>query len=149
MRRLIRGERGATAVEFALIVPVLLGIVAFVVVAGLRLVYVGLAENEARSMARAASIRSAPSVAYGDATAAGRLTLCNAGTMVLAGADYVASADCVFQDFKKSSTAGEGDIVKVTLTYRITSIQGLLSWLPTGVVNGLTNITASASMVRE
>ena len=147
----LRDESGATAVEFALVVPVFLTIVAMIVVVALRMVYAGLAENEARSMARTASMRtSALSTSpYPDATAAARLTLCGNGALPIAGAAYSAATDCTFTDLKKGSTAAEGDIVKVTLTYRITAIDGLTSWLPAGITSSLDSVSATASVVRE
>jgi hypothetical protein len=47
------------------------------------------------------------------------------------------------------ATPIEGDVVTVTLTYRVSAIQGLVGWLPGSIVDGLRVISASASVYRE
>jgi hypothetical protein len=145
------GQRGASALELALLLPMLLSILAMVLATGLRMLYAGLAEHEARTLARVTGIRTTSSSVspYPDDTAAHRLTLCGQGAIAVPGATFNPSTDCSIVKQPNVATPIEGDVVTVTLTYHATAIQGLVGWLPSGVANGLSWIKASASVTRE
>lgn len=148
---LIHDQRGAATVELALVLPIFLAVVAMVMVTGFRMVYAGLAEHGARTVAREAGIRTtiSPSSPYPDSSASSRLTLCGKGAPPVAGVTYNAATDCSIVKTPDVSTPAEGDIVEVTLTYRVTLIQTLVGWLPANVVNGLSVVSASAAVLRE
>jgi Flp pilus assembly protein TadG len=151
MHRLRPEQRGAAVVEFALVLPLLMSSLAMVLATGLRMFYVGVAENEVRRVARTAGIRttSSQSSPYPDNTAANRLALCGKGALPVPGATFNASTDCLIVKDPNVSSPNEGDLVTVTLTYRVTAIQGLLGWVPGGIVDGLSVIRVSASVYRE
>ena len=151
MPRLIPDQRGAAAVEFALLLPILLGSLAMVMATGLRMFYVGLAEHEARTVARTAGLHTtiSPASPYPDATAASRLALCGQGATTVPGTAYNPATDCSVVKLPNVAAPSEGDVVTVTLTYRVSAIQGLVGWLPAGIVDGLSVIRASASVYRE
>jgi hypothetical protein len=144
-------ERGASAVEFALVLPILMSAIGIVLATGLRMVYMGLAENEVRTMARTVSIRttSSQSSPYPDNTAANKLALCGQGALPLPGSTFSASTDCVIVKNPNVSSPFEGDLVTVTLTYHLTIIQKLTGWLPGNILTGLSTVTASAAAYRE
>ena len=137
--------------EFALVLPILVGSLAMVLATGLRMFYVGLAEHEARTVARVAGLRTtiSPASPYPDDTAASRLALCGQGALAVPGTAYNAATDCSVVKLPNVATPIEGDVVTVTLTYRVSAIQGLVGWLPAGIVDGLSVIRASASVYRE
>lgn len=144
-------ERGASAVEFALVLPILMSLMGIVLATGLRMVYKGLAEHEVRTVVRTASIRttSSQSSPYPDNTAANRLALCGQGALPLPGATFSASTDCVIVKSPNVSSPFEGDLVTVTLTYHVTVIQKLVGFLPGNILTGLSTVTSSASAYRE
>ncbi len=149
--RLRSGQRGATALEVALLIPLLVSAIAMVAATGLRMLYLGLAEHEARTMARIAGIRTTSSQTspYPDNTAAARLTLCGRGAMPVPGATYNPSTNCQIVKEPNLSSPSEGDLVTVMLSYRVTPIQGLVGWLPAGIADGLSLVQTSASVYRE
>jgi Flp pilus assembly protein TadG len=151
MPRFLPAERGASAVELALVLPILMSVLGIVLTTGLRMVYVGLAEHEARTVVRTASIRttSSSSSPYPDNTAANRLALCGQGAISLPGTTFSPSTGCVITKDPNVSSPSEGDLVTVTLTYQATIIQKFVGWLPANILNGLSTITASASASRE
>jgi Flp pilus assembly protein TadG len=151
IRERLREQRGASALEFALVLPMVVTILGMVLATGLRMVYVGLAEHEVRTLTRTAGIRttSSSSSPYPDDTAAHRLTLCTQAAIDVPGTAYNPSTDCSIVKTPNVATPNEGDVVTATLTYRINAIQGLTGWLPTGVGNGLSVIKATASVTRE
>jgi Flp pilus assembly protein TadG len=149
--RVMSSQRGASALEFALLLPMLLSVMAMVLATGLRMMYAGLAEHEARTLARTTGIRTTSSSAspYPDDTSAHRLTLCGQGAIAVPGATFNPSTDCSIVKQPNSAVPMEGDIVTVTLTYRLTAVQALVGWLPSGVADGLSVVKASASVTRE
>jgi Flp pilus assembly protein TadG len=138
-------------VEFALVLPILMSLLGIVMATGLRMVYVGLAEHEARTVVRTASIRTTSSRTspYPDNTAANRLALCGQGALALPGATFSASTDCVIVKAPNASSPAEGDMVTVSLTYHLTVIQKLVGFLPGNILTGLSSVSASASAYRE
>jgi Flp pilus assembly protein TadG len=72
-------ERGSVTVEMAIVTPVLILLLLFVVASGRLALAAGEADNAARDAARAASIARSAAAAVGDARQAAAATLTNAG----------------------------------------------------------------------
>jgi Flp pilus assembly protein TadG len=146
MRR--RNDSGAVALEVALLMPVFLMVVALIVVAGVRTLYAGLAENEARRAARMASIHTTSSTSSPyPATAA----VCAQAGLPIPGATYNAATGCsVTNDMNPlNASPGEGDLVTVELTYGIPMLQAFVGWVPGSSLDAVATVTVRASVIRE
>ncbi|MGH9268059.1 MAG: hypothetical protein ACRD0D_07770, partial [Acidimicrobiales bacterium] len=135
--------------EFALVLPVVLALVGMVILTGLRAVYSGLAEHQARELAREVTIRSGLSTRSPYPDEVDLAGLCAGAAMPLPGAALAPGGCSVVNLSAASSGIGGGDVVTVSLTYQIPALQALDGFLPGVSVNGLSVVRASASMSRE
>jgi hypothetical protein len=141
LRRDLSQERGVVALEFSLILPLLILILGALVIFGFRVVYEALANSEVRSAARTASIRTgfaslAPYPSEAD--------VCADVDLALPGSVLVS---CDVVNLSSASPPGTGDIVEVTLVYELTSLAPLSGFVGTWVDFAV--IEASASVMRE
>jgi hypothetical protein len=141
IRRDLSQERGAIAVEFALILPLLILILGALLIFGFRVVYEALANNEVRSAARTASIRTgfasrAPYPSESD--------ICANVNLVLPGSVLL---DCDVDSLSSGSPPGTGDVVEVTLVYELTSLAPLSGFVGRWV--DFEMIEVRASVMRE
>lgn len=121
MRR-IRKDDGATAVEFAIVAPILFLTIFAVIYAGMYFFYAAVADHIARVVARDASIPSHGS--YPSASDETALASNTAGTLLPAPTSI---------SLTPTPTAAEGNELTVTVTYDIpglTTIEGLLPFMP-------------------
>lgn len=144
MSKPARGEHGAVALEFVLVLPFTLLIIGMLLVTGLRAVYAGLAEAEVREAARTASIRK------GFSTTAPYPTeneICDSVDLPVPGTTLASPPDgCrVINQPNLGSDQGVGDIVTVELTYNLDA----LDWLDPFSIEGFDTVTRSASVMRE
>jgi Flp pilus assembly protein TadG len=142
-------DAGAVAVEFALVFPVFLAIVGFMLAVGLRAIYVALAEHEVREAAREASIRttSSPVSPYPDQV--DRTALCADAAPPIGGVRYTPASDCSVVNLPATSSPGEGDVVTVTVTWRLPMLESFFGWVPGTSLDALATIRASGSVIRE
>ena len=133
MRRLHRSESGAAAVEFALLLPLLMMIVFGIIEFGLALYQQAILTNASREGARLGIVQSVPAITSGQINA----TIDN----------YLAAANINPGNVGRTIVAGgvTGTPVQVTLTlpYNFQVLSGLTSVVPT------INLTAVTVMRHE
>lgn len=136
-----RGDEGAAALEFALVVPVFLVFVGGMLALGLRMAYSGIAEHAAREGLRTATVK----------TTAGGYASQN---------DVQNKVDSVFSGLLNTvdpvtvavNQAGpikrQGDEVRVTVHYRIGAVSAAARIMPFGLGRGalenLADVTTTA-----
>jgi Flp pilus assembly protein TadG len=138
-----RSERGATAVEFALIAPLVLFLIGALLALGFYGVFNAIVQNAVREAARFAAVPVDPYADLYPSEDAVRAHL-------VAEAPSVMGSPSSFALRRTGgSSPGNGDIVTVTVTYRtpvLSSIKGLLQGAGLG---GLIEISRSASARME
>lgn len=166
LRRNQAAQGGAVTVEFALVIPLAILFLGFVLALGLRALWGGLAEDAARSLVRYASIRNAagtyptrPEIVTRSGTVLGGVL----GTPTLTllevvrasnGSDNVQTGQFATDDVNAAPTEGSGDLLKVIVTYRVPGVSiltDLVRNLP-GVgfdMTGLSTVTETSSARRE
>jgi Flp pilus assembly protein TadG len=138
-----RSERGAMAVEFALIAPLVLFLIGALLALGFYGVFNAIVQNAVREAARFAAVPVDPYADLYPSEDAVRAHL-------VAEAPSVMGSPSSFALTRTGgSSPGNGDIVTVTVTYRtpvLSSIKGLLQGAGLG---GLIEISRSASARME
>ncbi|HEX3705355.1 MAG TPA: TadE/TadG family type IV pilus assembly protein [Mycobacteriales bacterium] len=135
-----RKEDGATAVEFALVLPVLVTTIFFALYGGLYFYYGAMADHVARTVARQVSIPVGQTgSAYPDANAATVVADAKAAAGTLIPNPSTATATSL----PATSSPEEGDMVTVTVTYKLP----VLDLMPG--FGGIDTITRSASERRQ
>ncbi len=124
MTRRLRGDEGATAVETALVLPLLLLVLGGVLVLGLHATYAALAGHAAEVALRKATLRT--SAGYPTAAAV------DASVRSLAVSSALGTPSAPVEVDVTSTTARrrQGDRVTVTVTYDVAAIRTAGSWLP-------------------
>jgi Flp pilus assembly protein TadG len=118
MKRL-RKDTGATAVEFALVAPVVFLLIFAVVFAGMYFFYAAVADHIAREVARDASIPSHG--AYPTESDERTVASNSAGTLLPAPTTV---------DLTPTTTPGEGNELTVTVTYDVPGLAAVGQLLP-------------------
>jgi Flp pilus assembly protein TadG len=139
-----RRDEGATAVEFAIVLPVVLTTVFFALYGAMFFYYSAVADHVARSVARQVSIPIAQTGSgYPDASAATVLNdaRADAGGLIAAPTSAVATSSGA------TSTPQEGDLVTVTVTYQLPVLSQLASVVPG--LSAISTITRSATERRQ
>lgn len=145
MRSLRNGKRdeGATAIEFALVLPVLLAIVLFTLYGALYLYYAAVAEHVARSAVRDATLPTQGNSTYPSDSAVYTAAK-DAGSALMPDPTSVQ----VTEPSDASNPPREGDPVTVTVTYQLPAVATVaraLWFLPTPT----STITRTATGRRE
>ncbi len=148
--RIRHSERGTVALEFALLLPVILLFIGALMIAGMRGVYSALAQHEARVGAREASIRLGQASSDPYPT---QFQICDSPNRLLAfpGSDFI-QAECTVSNSSAPTARGlgTGDIVTVTLVYRLPAITALSDFVENAFNAGaLAVVSQSASVMRE
>lgn len=138
-----RDDKGATAVEFALIAPVALFLIGAVLTFGFYGVFNAIAQNAVREAARFAAVPADPYAGvYPDDGAIYARLVSEAPSVMGAPTSFTVTR-------LGGSVPGNGDIVTVTATYD-TPVLGALEGLLQGAgLGGLTEITRTASARME
>ena len=141
-----RDERGATAVEFALVAPIVLMFILFTMYGGFAVFYGAVADHVARTVARQVSIpTSSDGMSYPDQGSSGQATV-RADANKAAGT-LLPNPDSVTVTSARPQ-AGPGDEVTVTVTYKPSALgflKGVMWFLP----GGKDQITRTATARRE
>jgi Flp pilus assembly protein TadG len=137
-------DSGATAVEFALVFPVVVSVLFFTLYGALFFFYSAIADHVARSVAREVSIPVGQTgTAYPDATpgVVAEDAKQTAGSLIPTPSDVSTTSE------PATSTPQEGDLVTVTVTYRLPVLTELSSVIPG--LSGIDSLTRSATDRRE
>ncbi|HVX70109.1 MAG TPA: TadE/TadG family type IV pilus assembly protein [Mycobacteriales bacterium] len=136
-----RDDEGATAVEFALVLPVVVAVCFFALYGALFFFYSAMADHVARTVAREVSIPTTTSGGtYPDASV-GTLAKKAAGTLIPDPSSAVATPK------PSTGTPQEGDLVTVSVTYQLPVLSQLASVVPG--LSGIDSITRSSSARRQ
>ena len=138
-RRAAAKEEGATAVEFALIFPLVVLVCFFALYCGLFFFYSAVADHVARTVARQVSIPvGATGTTYPDA---------NPATVVSdaksAAGSLIPNPSAAIATSSPTGTPSAGDLVTVSVTYKLPVISGFPGF------SSLATITRSASERRQ
>lgn len=145
-RRRINPQRdeGATAVEVALILPVVIAVLFFVLYGALFFYYSAVADHVARSVARQVSIPVGQTgTSYPDATPG----VVAADAKQTGGAMIPDPVSVTTTDAPAAGSPAEGDLVTVTVTYHLPVLSGLGHVIPG--LTSITSITRSATERRQ
>ena len=141
-----REDRGSTAVETALVLPVALTILAGTLVFALHLVYAGLAEHAARSGLHRATVHSVGGFAD---TATIKQHVDDLFPAALLGKPKLLEITTT----SPAATPGQGDLVQISVTYVVPGISTASDLLPNAALKNtlrsLATITRTASGRRE
>lgn len=121
MRRRLRGDSGATAVEFALVVPVALLLLGSILVFALHMTYAALADHAARVGLKKAVIRT--SQGY-PSDAAVRTTVDNLFANSLLGDPTSLTVE------RQDDRVAQGDTVRVTVVYTVPAVRRATGLVP-------------------
>lgn len=137
-------DEGATALEFALVLPVIVVVTFFALYGAMFFFYSAVADHVARSVARQVSIPTGQSgSAYPDATAATVVT-----DAKNAAGGFIPNPDsAVATKSPSTGTPQQGDMVTVTVTYKLPVLSSISSVIPG--FSSITTITRSASERRQ
>lgn len=137
-------DEGATALEFAIVCPVVLAVCFFALYGAMFFYFSAVADHVARSVARQVSIPTGQSgSAYPDATAA----------TVVSDADSAAGSllpnptSAVATSAPTTTTPSQGDLVTVTVTYQLPVLSQLATVIPG--LSAIDTISRSASERRQ
>jgi Flp pilus assembly protein TadG len=138
-----RRDEGATALEFAIVLPVVLAVVFFALYGAMYFFYGAIADHVARTVVRQVSIPISGNTDYPDLHSG----------MVLA--DAKAAAGTLIPNPTTVTTSSlpsigapaEGDFVTVTVTYKLPVLDQLASMIPG--MSSIDTITRSASERRQ
>jgi Flp pilus assembly protein TadG len=142
-RRAAARDEGATAVEFALVLPVIVVVSFFALYGAMFFFYSAVADHVARSVVRQVSIPTGQSgSAYPDASAATVVTDAKdaAGGLLPDPTTAVATSS-------PTGSAQPGDLVTITVTYKLPVLASISSVIPG--FSSITTITRSASERRQ
>lgn len=137
-------DEGATALEFAIVLPVVLAVCFFALYGGMFFFYSAVADHVARAVARQVSIPTGQSgSAYPDATAGTVLSDAKsaAGTLLPNPTSAVATSS------PTTSTPAQGDLVTVTVSYQLPVLSQLATVIPG--LTAMDSISRSASERRQ
>jgi len=143
-RARLRRDEGATAVEFALVLPLVVGVVFFALYGAMFFYYSAVADHVARTVARHVSIPVGETDSgYPDANPANVAADARsaAGTLIPDPTSAVATS------LPLRSAPKEGDFVRVTVTYKLPLLSDLASVVPG--LSSFDSITRSASERRQ
>lgn len=141
--RACKRDEGATAIEFALVLPVLLAIVLFTLYGALYLYYAAVAEHVAR-----AAVRDATLPAHGNSSYPSDTDVYDAAKAAGGALMPDPTSVQVSEPADASNPPREGDPVTVTVTYQLPAVATVartLWFLPTPT----SSITRSATGRRE
>jgi Flp pilus assembly protein TadG len=127
-RQPLRSQRGAAAVEFALIAPLLFMLVFGIIEFGFGFHAWDSTQNASREAARVAAVR--PDVGEIEARARGTASLLDQSQLTVAVTCSVGGG--AFSTCGSSSSWAEGDIVRVTVTYTYDYISPLPAFVGMG-----------------
>ncbi|HVV77571.1 MAG TPA: TadE/TadG family type IV pilus assembly protein [Mycobacteriales bacterium] len=139
-----RDDEGATALEFALVLPVVVAVCFFAIYGAMFFFYSAVADHVARTVARQVSIPTTNSgTTYPDSSAATVLSDAKsaAGTLIPNPTTAVATS------LPSSGTPEQGDLVTVTVTYKLPLLSGLGGLVPG--LSSIDSISRSASERRQ
>ena len=155
-------DRGAVAVEFALVFPLAIVILAFTTALGLRVFWSSLSDNAARSAARYAAVPFANGTYPTDdqikdhvKNAYGGLLGTPTSVVILNCRSYQPTDEslCETEDNRAPTPPGRaGDLVTVTIKWQVPGIQGmqsLVNAIPGFDVSGFSSVTQTARARRE
>ncbi|MGN6474658.1 MAG: TadE/TadG family type IV pilus assembly protein [Mycobacteriales bacterium] len=137
-------DEGATALEFAIVLPVVLATCFFALYGAMFFYYSAVADHVARSVARQVSIPTGQSgSAYPDSTAGTVLSDAKsaAGSLLPNPTSAVASSS------PTTTTPAQGDLVTVTVTYQLPVMSQLATVIPG--LSAISTISRSASERRQ
>jgi Flp pilus assembly protein TadG len=132
-------DEGTTAIEFSLVLPVIVTTVFFALYGALYFYYGAIADHVARSVARQVSI---PTGQTGSAYPDGNAATVKADAKSAAGTLIPTPTNVTTTSLPATSTPSEGDMVTVTVTYKL-PVLSMFGW------SGLDTITRSASERRQ
>jgi hypothetical protein len=137
-------DDGATAVEFALVFPVVVATCFFALYGAMYFFYGAVADHVARSVARQVSIPVGQSGSpYPDADASTVMS----DAKKAAGSLLPDPTSAVATRAPSSGTPKQGDFVTVTVTYKLPLLSQLASVVPG--ISGIDSITRSSSARRQ
>ncbi len=141
-----RDQCGATAVEMAMVVPLVLLIVGMLLFAGMHATFSGLAQNAAREAARFATIRtgSSYSATYPSREQVRQWVVDSVPTLMRG-----SNLDVTVQSEPAGVTPAPGDIVTVTLAYDIPALEAADALLEAFDVDPSSRVVRTATARRE
>jgi Flp pilus assembly protein TadG len=139
-----RRDEGATAVELALILPVVLAVLFFILYGALFFFYSAVADHVARSVARQVSVPVGQTgTSYPDASAG----VVAADAKKTGGSLIPDPSTVTTTTLPASATPAEGDLVTVTVTYHLPVLSDLGHIIPG--LSSITTITRSSTERRQ
>jgi Flp pilus assembly protein TadG len=138
-----RRDEGATAVEFAIVLPVVLSVMFFALYGAMYFFYGAIADHVARTVVRQVSIPISGNSNYPDQHS-GMVTAdveAAAGTLLPNPTNVTTSSQ------PSTGTPAEGDFVTVTVTYKLPLLDQLASVIPG--LSAIDTMTRSASERRQ
>jgi Flp pilus assembly protein TadG len=150
LRAAARRDEGATALEFAIVLPVVLSVMFFALYGAMFFFYGAIADHVARTVSRVVSIPVTGNSAYPDVNCQSGQT-CPAITAAAekaAGSLLPNPTDAVVTWAPSNGQAPEqGDLVTVTVTYKLPLLDQLASVIPG--LSAIDTMTRSASERRQ
>jgi len=143
-------EEGATALEFALVLPIIVVVTFFALYGAMFFFYSAMADHVARSVARQVSIPTGQSgSSYPDANPTTVLTDVKnaAGSLIPDPSPSCGTDQTGATSHGRSATPRQGDLVTVTVTYKLPLLSQLASAVPG--LSSIECITRSASERRQ
>ncbi|HWC35574.1 MAG TPA: TadE family protein [Mycobacteriales bacterium] len=139
-----RRDEGATAVELAIVLPVVVAVCFFALYGAMFFFYGAVADHVARSVARQVSIPTGQSgSAYPDASAATVLSDAKSAASGLLPDPTSAAAT----SSGHGATPVQGDLVTVTVTYKLPLLSNLATVIPG--LSSISTVSSSASERRQ
>lgn len=143
-RGAVAPDEGATAMEFAIVLPVVIAVCFMALYGAMYFFYSAVADHVARSVARQVSIPTGQSgSAYPDATA-GTVT---SDAKSAAGSLLPDPTSAVASSSPSTGTPAAGDLVTVTVTYKLPVLSDLGSLIPG--LSSISSVSSSASERRQ
>lgn len=139
-----RRDEGATAVEFAIVLPVVLSVCFFALYGAMYFFYGALADHVARSLARQVSI---PIAQTGSGYPDGSQATLTADAQSDAGSLMPSPTTVTSTSAPATGSPQQGDLVTVTVTYKLPVLDQLASLIPG--MSAIDTLSRSASERRQ